>query len=193
MISQRIEKGFTTMELMVVIFTIAIIVSIAVPNFQMVFSKNRLASATNDVYEAVNYGRNLAITQKRSIIVCLRAASDDSENNPQCVSNSTDNQQHNGLIVASIKPTSIPNQIALNTVYRVFPAYKNIYIKVTLASNAAGNALVIGSGGRTILSSENSADYILATKQEDLCEPSSTCKTSKQVTVSPLSFPKIKI
>ena len=64
------SKGFTLIELMVVIGIIAIITVIGVPSFRTLIADNRLASTSNNILGALQIARSEAVTQRTVVKVC---------------------------------------------------------------------------------------------------------------------------
>lgn len=62
-------RGFTLVELMVVVALVAIVASIAVPSFQAIIANSRLSSSTNDLVGVLNFARSEAIRRGRSVTV----------------------------------------------------------------------------------------------------------------------------
>lgn len=67
-----LHKGFTLIELMVTISVAAILLVIAVPNFQTFVLNNRITGQANDMMTALNYARSEAI--KRGTPVSMRSS-----------------------------------------------------------------------------------------------------------------------
>ena len=63
-------RGFTLIELIVVIAIVAILAAIAFPNFSVSLRNNRIGTQTNDFLSALNYARNEAITRSRGVSIC---------------------------------------------------------------------------------------------------------------------------
>ena len=55
------ERGFTIIELMVVLAVLAIVATFAVPSFQRVIENNRLATEANRIFSAMSYARSEAV------------------------------------------------------------------------------------------------------------------------------------
>ena len=63
-------KGFTLVELMVVVALLAIMASIAIPSFQTLILNNRLSNATNALLTGLQLARSEAVTNRTAITVC---------------------------------------------------------------------------------------------------------------------------
>ncbi len=81
----QFNRGFTLMELLVTMAVAAILLAIAVPNFQSFFNRNRVVTVTNDFITAVNYARSEAI--KGGAITTLCMSNNTSTNAPSCTGN----------------------------------------------------------------------------------------------------------
>ena len=57
------EKGFTIMEMMVILFIIGILGALAVPNLNMMFSKNKMRKSTTSVTSSLYLARMKAINE----------------------------------------------------------------------------------------------------------------------------------
>jgi type IV fimbrial biogenesis protein FimT len=64
------RKGFSLIELMIVLAVLAISLGLAAPSFQAVINTNRIASAANDVTAAIQLARSEAIRSNRSVVLC---------------------------------------------------------------------------------------------------------------------------
>jgi type IV fimbrial biogenesis protein FimT len=69
-------RGFTIIELMVVVALVGIIASFAVPSFQTMIANSRLASASNDLVGVVNFARAEAVKRGRSVFVSPTSGTD---------------------------------------------------------------------------------------------------------------------
>ncbi|MBK1654356.1 GspH/FimT family pseudopilin [Allochromatium vinosum] len=64
------QTGFTLLELMVTVAVATILLAIAVPSFQDVIRRNRLAAATNDFLASIYYTRSEAVKEDKRAIMC---------------------------------------------------------------------------------------------------------------------------
>ncbi|BAN46671.1 GspH/FimT family pseudopilin [Metapseudomonas resinovorans] len=64
------RKGFTLIELMVVIAIVAILASIGYPGFQTLIMNNRMTSQTNGLLGVLQLARSEAVTQRKVTTVC---------------------------------------------------------------------------------------------------------------------------
>lgn len=65
----KTNRGFTLMEIMVVIGIIAILATIAVPNIAGWRTKQRFAAAVSDVHEAIRVARSSAIKNNANVVI----------------------------------------------------------------------------------------------------------------------------
>jgi type IV fimbrial biogenesis protein FimT len=65
----KASKGFTIIELLVVISVVVILIAIAVPSYITFIERNRLRGAAEMVYEQLMQARNLAIKRSKPITV----------------------------------------------------------------------------------------------------------------------------
>lgn len=71
--SKPATAGFTLVELMVVIAVVAIMVAIAVPSFDTILQRNRMATAANEVVSALQTARMEAVRRNRRAVLCASA------------------------------------------------------------------------------------------------------------------------
>jgi type IV fimbrial biogenesis protein FimT len=73
MMKNKKNSGFTLMELMIVIAIIAIMSSIAIPNFIGWLPERRLDAGAQDILQALQKSRSKAIMTNRNVIVTFDA------------------------------------------------------------------------------------------------------------------------
>lgn len=64
------HKGFTLIELMVVLFIASILLGVAIPSFRDMTVRNRLVTTTNDFISTMNLARSEAIRRSATITIC---------------------------------------------------------------------------------------------------------------------------
>ncbi|HCR1658955.1 TPA: prepilin-type N-terminal cleavage/methylation domain-containing protein [Pseudomonas aeruginosa] len=65
------SRGFTLVELMVIVVLLAVMVAFAVPSFVGLIKGNSMASARNDLQKSLDYARAMAMTNKAGAQVCV--------------------------------------------------------------------------------------------------------------------------
>lgn len=73
------NSGFTLVELLVVLVIVAITLSAAVPSFQGMVARNRIATQTNDMLLAINLARSEALRVGSVVSVQAVDSSDDTD------------------------------------------------------------------------------------------------------------------
>lgn len=85
--TMRQGSGFTLIELLVVMAIAAILLTIAIPNFQTFILNNRMASQSNDLLAALQLARSEAI--KRGVRVSVCKSSNPMSDPPGCTAGGT--------------------------------------------------------------------------------------------------------
>jgi type IV fimbrial biogenesis protein FimT len=70
------NKGFTLMEVMIVIAIIAIITAIAIPNIFAYLPKHRLNQGAREVYSALQYARLRAVKEATNVVATFDTGAD---------------------------------------------------------------------------------------------------------------------
>lgn len=69
------SRGFTLIELMVTIVVLAILLSLALPNYRSFITSTRLTAQINDLVGDLSLARNEAGARSRQVHVCIAASS----------------------------------------------------------------------------------------------------------------------
>lgn len=88
------SRGFTLVELLVVLAVGAVLLAIAVPSYAFLVNSSRLAAVTNDLVSALHLARSEAITRNTRVTVCK--TSNATAETPAC--DATASWQHGWLV-----------------------------------------------------------------------------------------------
>lgn len=67
------QPGFTLIELMITLAIAAILMTVAIPNFQMFVLNNRMSAQTNDFLTALSLARSEAVKRAARVTICKSA------------------------------------------------------------------------------------------------------------------------
>jgi type IV fimbrial biogenesis protein FimT len=124
------KRGFTVVEVMVVIGIIAILAAVAVPNIVGWRAKQRFLAAMSDVHETVKMARSWAIKNNATVVINFNLA--------QRTFTAFDDQNGNGSLDGGelIRSGGFLNDITMNT---SFPGHR-------LTFNGRGLSDAVGAG-----------------------------------------------
>lgn len=159
MVDVRITKrGFTLIELMVAMAVLAILVTVAIPNFQAFQLSNRMALQANDIITALNLARSEAVKRAANVTVCS------SSNGTSCTGGWAQ-----GWIV----------QDAGGAVIRMQPALSGAS-SLSGGTNVASTITFTASGRTTIPTTATAAATTLT-----LCPPSPAVVQGRAIQIAP--------
>jgi prepilin-type N-terminal cleavage/methylation domain-containing protein len=139
------ERGFTMVEVLVVMTISAILLALAIPSFERLLRTNRVSSATNSMLAALDLARSEAIRRSGVVTVCRSTNAD--APNPACSSAAAggyaDNDWASGWIVFAKAPVNVLNLGTLEAndelILRQTPfqamAQQRLIMESTLANN----------------------------------------------------------
>lgn len=66
------QRGFTLVELMIIVTLLGIFAAIAVPSFSRLIENNRVQAANNELVSLLQYARAYAVQNRTSVRACLQ-------------------------------------------------------------------------------------------------------------------------
>lgn len=72
-LSRRLARGFTIIELMLVLILVAVLLSFAAPSFQASLQRNRLQSTVSEVASSLSFARAEAVIRSNPVAMCPTA------------------------------------------------------------------------------------------------------------------------
>ena len=74
-VARTFQRGFSLIELAIVVALLAILAAMAMPAFQGFIASNRLTAESNEMLAALNLARSEAVRIQRRVILCRVATS----------------------------------------------------------------------------------------------------------------------
>lgn len=159
------ERGFTMVEVLVVLTISAILLAMAIPSFQAMIQSNRISSATNSMLAAMDLARSEAVRRGGVVTVCRSLNAE--APNPACSSNAgggyANNDWASGWIVFAKAPANVLNlgtfEANDDLILRQAPfqpmAQQRLIVESTLANNQwrayGSRGLNVGGVNATII------------------------------------------
>lgn len=141
------SRGFSLIELMIVVIVAGVFAALAIPSFNASIRNNRILSATSNLVTAINQARTEAITRRQQVTVCASADGATCSNNPAW--------DKGWIIFIDTGSKTATSVVAsdINTLLQVWPAVNAS--NAIVASNQfvrfepVGNAVIDGIEGAT--------------------------------------------
>jgi len=132
---QKATAGFTLIELMVTISVAAILLSIAIPGFKQLSTRNRITTYTNDFIASINYARSEAVRLGSPVSICK------SSDGTSCSGSWSD-----GWII--FKNPAGHNPASVDSTNQILKKHEGLTSGYTLAGNASVAAdITFGADG----------------------------------------------
>jgi prepilin-type N-terminal cleavage/methylation domain-containing protein len=133
------SRGFTLVEVMVVITISVILVAMALPSFRTMIRSNEISSATNTLVAGLDLARSEAI--RRNTVVTMCRSVDAATPNPNCSNAVSGNFANNDWAVGWVVFAKAPG----NAVNTAIEAGDEIILRQAPFQNAAVERLIVGS------------------------------------------------
>ena len=138
------SAGFSLIELMMVLVLVAIFASIAVPSFNALIERNRIQTASEELYSLLQYARSEAVNRHANVSIRAKGL--------EIISGATTVQKHQGFQQVSLSASSATAELTFNATGTLSNQAANIDIKVCFAGDkSTGRLLTVQPSGRVIL------------------------------------------
>lgn len=145
--ASRRDKGFTLIEMLIVVALLGILASIAIPSFQNMMAQGRLASNANDLAGAVQFARGEAIKRNQQISLNFNGQE-------WSVLDANNNLLRAGAIPDSLALTSA-NMIFAPTGLKTTSGTSSLCLYSSVGSGDKARKLEVGISGRTTITKQN--------------------------------------
>ena len=163
------QKGFSLIELMVVIAIVAIIAAIAIPSYQQMIISSRMTTQANDFFTLLQFTRSEAVKRNGRVTMCKSA------DGLACVTSGTWAQ---GWIVF-IDTGATVGTVDLGEML--------LKVHAPLASNSA----LVGGAGVSNFISYGSSGQSAQSGQFDLCSNEAASYAGRDITLSTTGRPSV--
>lgn len=151
------QAGVTLIELLIVVVLAVILISIGMPSYQYVTTRNRMATEVDSLLGDLQYARSEAVRQGQAVTVCVAASTNPAS--PSCAASGTTTWQKGWIIFSDVNnDQTVDNGDAVLRIQNAFSSGD------TFVSNPATAAITFNregfanlGGGSTRISLNNSS------------------------------------
>lgn len=128
------SRAFTILELMITLAIAAVLVAIAVPNFQDSIIRARLSSQSSDLLATLQLARSDAVMRNEAVTVCV------SSNGRDCLTSGTQQWENGWIAYLDATPTSLLRVISSFSSGYTLRSASSIGDSITFAANGRSSA-----------------------------------------------------
>lgn len=144
----RNARGFTLLELMVVLIIVAIVLTFAIPSFRTLLMNSRQDDVVSNLSSALSYARNTALSRNMPVSVCPVSPPASSGQAPGTTCQTSFGSAANGtawMVYYTAPGSTVPIQLSTYTL----PADEQISITSSGTASITFNGRGLASGGGT--------------------------------------------
>lgn len=146
--SPKRRSGFSLLELMVTLFVLAILSTVAYPSMRDLLRRNKVVGQSNNIQSDLQLARGQAAATRRFVSLCPRATG----SGTSCDTSGADYGR--GWLVYSASSSNVAYASSTDVLQHVVPAGEDVSVRAStdgvLTFNARGELLVGGTTGTSV-------------------------------------------